>query len=548
MPDIFLSYNREDQAVAHCFAKAFAREGFEVWWDVTLRSGDAYDEITETALREAKAVVVLWSPRSVVSRWVRSEATIADRNKTFLPATIEPCERPVMFELTQTADLSQWHGDEEDVVWQAFLDDVRRMVGTAGGSGASPSEAPRLAASSLPSRARHASIAVLPFANVSGDPEQEYFVQGMMDEIVLALTRIRTLRVISSESSQTLRDHDWDDQQAAERLGVRYLLQGSVRWAGNQVRIAVKLIDSSQGAQIWADKFDDRLEHVFDLQDRIALKVASVIEPSVHEAEVRRVARQPLESLGCYDLYLRAAPLRAACKRDEVLHALELLDRALALDPDFAPALVQAAGCHSQIYSYAWDEAGPVHRDQCVKLAERAVRLAAEDAAVLAQAANALMEMDGDHTRAKALADRATELNPSCARAWFISGMCRLVKGDAADGIERFRRAAELDPISPLNDMALVHIGMCQYMLSQFGEALSTMRATTHRTPRIRLGLAALYGQLNMLEEAREEMALYRRDLNLPHSQVVDQIPNIELRELLYEGLRRSVVGGAAAS
>src|SRR4029077_2962706 len=123
-PDIFLSYNREDSAIAKTYADAFAPAGLEVWWDVTLRSGEAYDEVTEAALREAKAVVVLWSPRSVVSRWVRAEATLADRNKTLLPATIEPCERPIMFELTQTADLTHWQGDVLDGGWRAFVADV----------------------------------------------------------------------------------------------------------------------------------------------------------------------------------------------------------------------------------------------------------------------------------------------------------------------------------------------------------------------------------------------------------------------------------------
>ena len=128
MPDIFLSYNREDQAAARRFAEAFQSEGFDVWWDTTLRAGEAYDEVTETALRTAKAVVVLWSPRSVVSRWVRAEATQADRNKTLVPVTIEPCERPIMFELTQTADLAHWQGEPDDGAWLAFLSDVRRFV------------------------------------------------------------------------------------------------------------------------------------------------------------------------------------------------------------------------------------------------------------------------------------------------------------------------------------------------------------------------------------------------------------------------------------
>ncbi len=133
-PDIFLSYNREDQATARRFAEAFQAEGFDVWWDVTLRAGEAYDEVTENALRTARAVVVLWSKRSVVSRWVRAEATLGDRNGTLLPAMIEPCERPVMFELTQTADLSKWSGATDDKAWRAFLADVHKMVGPGKGA------------------------------------------------------------------------------------------------------------------------------------------------------------------------------------------------------------------------------------------------------------------------------------------------------------------------------------------------------------------------------------------------------------------------------
>jgi pSer/pThr/pTyr-binding forkhead associated (FHA) protein len=133
-PDIFLSYNREDQAVARRFAEAFSALGFNVWWDVTLRAGQAYDEVTEAALRSARAVVVLWSKRSVASRWVRAEATLGDRNGTLLPAMIETCERPVMFELTQTANLSHWQGEPDDAAWLAFVEDVRRRIDASGSS------------------------------------------------------------------------------------------------------------------------------------------------------------------------------------------------------------------------------------------------------------------------------------------------------------------------------------------------------------------------------------------------------------------------------
>jgi len=166
LPDIFLSYNREDQGTARRFAEGFEREGFKVWWDVTLRSGEAYDRVTEKALREAKAVVVLWSRKSVESRWVRAEATLADRNRTLVPAMIEPCDRPIMFELTQTADLSHWTGDASERIWQAFLKDVRRFVGAGDAQPLVP--APKLtvaAGSRAASSDERPSLAILPFTN-----------------------------------------------------------------------------------------------------------------------------------------------------------------------------------------------------------------------------------------------------------------------------------------------------------------------------------------------------------------------------------------------
>jgi hypothetical protein len=175
VPDVFLSYNREDQAVARRFAEAFTAQGLNVWWDTALKSGEAYDEVTENALRTAKAVVVLWSPRSVASRWVRAEATLADRNKTLVPCMIEPCERPIMFELTQTADLSHWRGDSDDRGWLSFLADVRRFVER---DTPAPLVAPSPDASKI-ERDQRPSLAVLPFANLSGDTEQDYFADGM---------------------------------------------------------------------------------------------------------------------------------------------------------------------------------------------------------------------------------------------------------------------------------------------------------------------------------------------------------------------------------
>jgi tetratricopeptide (TPR) repeat protein len=249
--------------------------------------------------------------------------------------------------------------------------------------------------------------------------------------------------------------------------------------------------------------------------------VVAIIEPRVYEAEVRRVARRPIEHLGCYDLYLRAAPLRASCQKADVTRALEYLDRALALDPNFAPVLAQAAGCHSQMFLNGWGKDREWHRREGLALAERAIRAGSEDAAVLAQAANALMDLESNVNRAIELVDRATSLNPSCARAWFVSGVLRLAMGDGDRALEHFRTAGRLDPISPLNEAIRVHMGIGRISQGETSEALRQIRATSYRTPRIHLMLAALYGHVGKNQERRGELEQYH---NCSNTSVADTI------------------------
>ena len=236
MPDIFLSYSRDDQETARRFAEGFERAGLGVWWDVTLRSGEAYDQVTEKALEEARAVVVLWSKKSVNSRWVRAEATQADRNSSLVPVMIEPCKRPIMFELTHTADLSSWSGDPDDKAWQALLSDVRRFVARGAPGLELPAEDRQTnarvqdaSAAMGPAVERVPSIAVLPFANMSGDKEQEYFSDGLAEEIINALTQIPGLKVIARTSAFAFKGQNTDIRRIAETLGVANILEGSVR-------------------------------------------------------------------------------------------------------------------------------------------------------------------------------------------------------------------------------------------------------------------------------------------------------------------------------
>src|SRR5271167_3230046 len=217
------------------------------------------------------------------------------------------------------------------------------------------------------------SIAVLPFANMSGDPEQEYFADGMVEEIITALSRIRWLFVIARNSTFTYKGRAVDVKQVGGELGVRYVLEGSVRKGGGRVRITARLIDTTNGAHLWADRFDGALEDVFDLQDKVAISVAGVIEPALQAAEIARSANRPTNDLTAYDLYLRALANFPWVLKEQLLEARDLLSQAIARDPRYGPALAWAGICHYRLCFDGWAEDPVASRDKAIALAEQAL-------------------------------------------------------------------------------------------------------------------------------------------------------------------------------
>jgi TolB-like protein len=229
-------------------------------------------------------------------------------------------------------------------------------------------------ASSGPALPDKPSIAVLPFANMSGDPEQEYFADGMVEEIITALSRIRWLFVIARNSSFTYKGKAVDVKQVGRELGVGYVLEGSVRKAGGRVRITAQLIDALSGTHLWADRFDGSLEDVFDLQDKVAFSAAGVIESTLQAAEIRRAADRPTTDLTAYDLYLRALPDCLSWDRERIRSALDLLERAIERDPNFGPALALAAVCHHHFNTLGGEGDLETHRGAALGYAQRALR------------------------------------------------------------------------------------------------------------------------------------------------------------------------------
>jgi TolB-like protein/class 3 adenylate cyclase/tetratricopeptide (TPR) repeat protein len=383
------------------------------------------------------------------------------------------------------------------------------------------------------------SIAVLPFANMSGDPEQEYFADGMVEEIITALSRIRWLFVIARNSSFTYKGHSVDVKQVGQELGVRYVLEGSVRKAGQRVRITGQLIDAVTGTHLWADRFDGLLEDVFELQDKVAVSVAGVIEPTLQAAEIRHAADRPTSDPTAYDLYLRAVPLWASHEKARIIQALGLLARAIERDPHYGPALGLAALCHQLFATSDWTNNPETHRREGIDLARRAVRCSPDDPDVLANAAVVLGSLGEDIDVAIGSIDRALALNPSFARGWVWSARLRNYAGQPDLAIEHFKTSLRLSPRDRMGTFSLP-LGAAHFLKHQFGDAAAILLASLEQAPGLPVAyqlLAACYAHMGRLDAARETLEQLRAITPVVVPRIVPY-RNPEDRELFLSGLR----------
>jgi TolB-like protein len=302
------------------------------------------------------------------------------------------------------------------------------------------------------------SIAALPFVNLSGDPAQDYFGDGVVEDIIAALSRSRWLFVIARNSSFTYKGRVVDVKQVGRELGVRYALEGSVRKAANRVRITGQLIDATSGAHIWADRFEGALDDIFALQDQMTESVVGAIAPQLERAEIGRAKLKPTGSLNAYDYYLRGMADLHRGGRQDVDRALALFRKAIDLDPDFASAYAMAAWCHFWRKVNGW-MCDRVHEmSEGMHLARRAVELGRDDAVALTRGGHAIAHLAGDLECGIAFVDRALTLNPNLAAAWFISGFLKVWHGEPDDAIDRFTRAMRFSPLDP--EMYRMQAGM----------------------------------------------------------------------------------------
>lgn len=491
MPDIFLSYNREDQAVARRFAEAFEREGLNVWWDVTLRSGEAYDQVTEQALRAAKAVVVLWSKQSVVSRWVRAEATLADRQHTLVPAMIEPCERPIMFELTQTADLCHWQGEATDPAWKSFLADVQQFIRRpAAGNAATRNPAPpimraadvarpALAPTAASTRDHRPSLAILPFTNRSRDPDDDVFADGMVEDLVSALSPSPMLRVLARSATQTLRGQAVDLEAIGRRLGVRYLLEGNVRRVGSDLRVTAQLLEAETGAILWSQRFDRPLAELADLQEALAIEVAAHLGVHVQQAEIERAVHKP-GNLTAWEAVMRGTASGSSPARVQL--AIETLKSAVAVEPDYALAHANLA---YYIATYNWFWKGGRDLSAIAEAgahADRALALDSRDPMVVSQAAEALC-MCKRWSEGLQWSERAFALNPNSAASHSSMIVASMYFRRPEELLRHLDAYAALAPNDRWASVRQLQRGGAHFMAGRYAEALQASQQSMMLDP-----------------------------------------------------------------
>ena len=352
------------------------------------------------------------------------------------------------------------------------------------------------------------SIAVLPFANMSGDAEQEYFTDGMVEDLITGLSRIKWLFVIARNSSFTYKGKSVDVKQVGRELGVRYILEGSVRKASNRVRVTGQVVEGETGRHVWAERYDRTIEDIFTLQDELTISVVAAIEPSLRQAEIERVKRKRPDNLDAYDLVLRAIPNVYPAMPDRATKALPLLEKALSMEPDYATAHGFAAWCHEILFVRGG--AREENRLGAARHAHAAIAHGRDDAIALALGGFAIGLVAHDREAARRAFEAALALSASCALAYAFGSVVMATGGDAERGIEWGERALRLSPFDPMNYGPCLAIALGQFQRGDYEAAAESASKCFQANPNFSFAhmlLAATHAKLGRIDAARDAAA-----------------------------------------
>jgi TolB-like protein len=341
------------------------------------------------------------------------------------------------------------------------------------------------------------SIAVLPFTNMSGEPEQDYFAEGMAEEIITALSRCSWLFVIARNSSFAYRGVAVDVRTVGRELGVRYVLEGSVRRGGNRLRLTGQLIDAVSGVHLWADRFEGDADDVFDLQDRFTENLVAAVDPTLQRAEIERLRHRSAANLDAYDLFLKAQQAEAEFTEQSLAEALRLLQQALVMDPGYAPAMALAAYCHALRFAQGWAKEPDAERRTGLSLATLAAERGKDDGRVFWMTAYAVHRLRMEPSHAKELADRSLELNPNSAIALSVAGRIELVLGNTSKALELLLRAERLSPRDPRGWFIIGGgTAYAYFAAGRYDESIAAANKALIQNPRFALALRFLAASL----------------------------------------------------
>ena len=389
------------------------------------------------------------------------------------------------------------------------------------------------------------SIAVLPFTNIGGDAEQEYFADGVVEEIITALSGFPSLFVIARNSSFTYRGRLVDVKEVGRELGVRYAVEGSVRHAGDRVRITAQLIDATSGAHLWADRFEGKLQDVFDLQDRVTASVVTAIAPKLERTEIERARHKPTRSLNAYDYFLRGMASFYRHNKEANNEALRLFHRAIEIDPQFAAAYGMAARCYSQRHGNRWMIQPSQEIAEAIRLARQAVELGCDNAVALCNGGWVLDYLAGDPDAGAVFIDRARKLSPNLALAWISSGWVRFHLGDPETAIAHFAKAMRLSPLDPLMFSMQTGTAAAHFSAGRNDEAASWAERAWREKPswlqtlRIAAASHALAGRLDRAQEVLIPLRELDPEIRISNIRDVARFARPEDLARFEEGLRK---------
>ncbi len=527
LSEIFISYANEDRQRIRPLAHALEARGWSVFWDPNIPTGKSWRDVLDHELKDARCIVVAWSDQSIVSRWVHEEAEDGRERAILIPVFIDKVLPPLGFRGVQAADLSEWDHTKHSDVLERLLADIDALLGPLHGETSEADQASRVAVEDggakeadpadtdhlAESLALHAkpSIAVLPFTNMSGDPEQEYFSDGIAEDIITDLSKFSWLTVVARNSSFSFKGQAIDVRTAAKELGASYVLEGSVRKSGTRVRITAQLIDARDGTHIWAERYNRELDDIFDLQDEMTQSICAAIAPELEQMEIRRALGERPENLDAWDYVLRAKSVAELLNRDSLAEAKRLAERALELQPGYSDALSFLAMFHALDASMGWTGSLEEDAEKAIQLAGEALR--GKPGNINALCARGIAEsMLGRHNQAVETLRLAVQNNPNYSFGHRVLARVLCYRGDYEDAVREAELALSLSPKDVYLHYSYYSLGFAHFADGNNHEAAKWAGKVIQDYPRFSpafLTFAVASAELGDIDQAKSTVARF---------------------------------------